>query len=81
MRKLKKVIISLCTGILLGVCSVSPITSFASVTELSTPSMQSRADVIGWRYKNENNKVYRRQYNYSKQKWLGEWEFVANIVD
>lgn len=22
----------------------------------------------------ENGKVYRRQYNYSRQKWIGEWE-------
>ncbi len=33
-----------------------------------------RAQAIGWRYKTENGKVYRRQYNYSRQKWIGEWE-------
>lgn len=32
------------------------------------------ADIIDWRYKSENGKVYRRQYNYSQQKWIGEWE-------
>jgi len=32
------------------------------------------AQVIGWRYKTEDGKVYRRQYNYSRQKWIGEWE-------
>ncbi|WP_313130878.1 hypothetical protein [Anaerocolumna sp.] len=32
------------------------------------------AHAIGWRYKSENGKVYRRQYNYSRQKWIGEWE-------
>lgn len=32
------------------------------------------ADITGWRYKSENGKVYRRLYNYSKQKWIGEWE-------
>lgn len=32
------------------------------------------AQVIGWRYKTEDGNVYRRQYNYSRQKWIGEWE-------
>lgn len=32
------------------------------------------ANIIGWRYKSENGKMYRRQYNYSREKWIGEWE-------
>ena len=32
------------------------------------------SDIIGWRYKTVNGKVYRRQYNYSKEKWIGEWK-------
>lgn len=32
------------------------------------------AQAIGWRYKSVNGKVYRRQYNYSREKWIGEWE-------
>ena len=32
------------------------------------------SDVIGWRYKKVNEKLYRRLYNYSKEKWIGEWE-------
>lgn len=32
------------------------------------------ADIKGWRYKAVDGKMYRRQYNYSKQKWIGEWE-------
>lgn len=41
-----------------------------STQDISTPY----SDIIDWRYKTENNKVYRRLYNYSKQKWIGEWE-------
>lgn len=45
----------------------------------SHPDSQSQiiapyADIIGWRYKAVNGKMYQRQYNYSKQKWIGEWE-------
>ncbi len=32
------------------------------------------ANIIGWRYKSEDGKMYRRQYNYSREKWIGEWE-------
>lgn len=32
------------------------------------------ADIKGWRYKAVDGKMYRRQYNYSKQEWIGEWE-------
>lgn len=32
------------------------------------------ADITGWRYKAVEGKMYRRQYNYSRQNWIGEWE-------
>ena len=32
------------------------------------------AHAIGWRYKTIDGHVYRRQYDYSAQIWLGEWE-------
>lgn len=32
------------------------------------------APIIGWRYKVIDGKLYRRQYNYSTQQWIGKWE-------
>ncbi|MGN6712668.1 hypothetical protein [Anaerocolumna jejuensis] len=32
------------------------------------------SDIIDWRYKRENNQLYKRQYNYTKKQWTGEWE-------
>lgn len=32
------------------------------------------APIIDWRYKVVDGKLYRRQYNYSTQQWIGEWE-------
>lgn len=32
------------------------------------------APIIGWRYKVVGDNLYRRQYNYSTQEWIGEWE-------
>ncbi len=45
------------------------------VLETSDPqSYSTLSDIIGWRYKSVDGHVYRRQYNYSKEKWIGEWE-------
>lgn len=38
------------------------------------PVINPRADIIKWRYKNINGHVYRRLYNYTKHKWIGNWE-------
>ncbi len=46
----------------------------ANSTEITQSITTPYSDIIDWRYKTENNKVYRRLYNYSKQKWIGEWE-------
>lgn len=75
MKEFRKIILRLAVSVMIGVCSVSPIVSFAATTEV-----EPRADIIEWRYKTENGKIYRRQYNYSKQVWVGEWEFIANVV-
>ncbi len=32
------------------------------------------SDIIDWRYKRENDQLYKRQYNYTKKQWIGEWE-------
>ncbi|MTK08110.1 MAG: hypothetical protein F8N38_13630 [Hungatella sp.] len=39
-----------------------------------TQSYGPLSDIIGWRYKSVDGQVYRRQYNYSKEKWIGDWE-------
>lgn len=52
-------------------------TKIVQVTKNPLSSQQTAdtySDIIGWRYKSVDNKVYRRQYNYSKQKWIGAWE-------
>lgn len=35
------------------------------------------SDIIQYRYKIENAKLYRRLYNYSTNTWLGQWEYVC----
>jgi hypothetical protein len=48
----------------------------AVLTSFNTNTKGANLDahIIGWRYKSVDGKVYRRQYNYSREKWIGEWE-------
>lgn len=41
--------------------------------KILTNQMFTKA-IIDWRYKVEDGKLYRRQYNYTEQCWIGEWE-------
>lgn len=33
-----------------------------------------QSDIIVWIYKKVGGRLYRRQYNETKQKWIGEWK-------
>lgn len=76
--KSKRVIVSLVTMVLS--LSALPMDAFAQ-TNKQQPSpvtinsvTEPYAQIIDWRYKTENGKLYRRLYNYSRQQWIGEWE-------
>lgn len=43
-------------------------------TVATAEAITPRSAIIGWRYKGENGRIYRRQYNYTEQCWIGEWE-------
>lgn len=42
-------------------------------TAESDNTVSPQADVIGWRYKVINNRLHKRQFNYSTGKWIGLW--------
>lgn len=42
----------------------------------STPIFSPQSDIIEWRYKIENGKLYKRQYNCTESKWIGNWILV-----
>ncbi len=45
---------------------------------LSNEGIAPHSDIIEYRYKIvDGTKVYRRLYNYSKECWVGEWEYVG----
>jgi len=53
--------------------SKSSVKQVAEITQ-SNIIITPCSDKIGWRYKSIDGKIYRRQYNYSKGKWIGKWQ-------
>lgn len=37
------------------------------------PQVVPLKQIIDWRYKVINGNLYKRKYNYSTSKWIGEW--------
>jgi hypothetical protein len=80
-KKLSSSLIALSTGLLLfptEVMASSPQNLICptniTIMEQTDPIIVPYSDIIDWRYKTIGDSLYRRQYNYSKQIWLGEWE-------
>lgn len=85
-KKISALILSLCIGTSLlpvgafaaaeGAAGATAPSGIVQVIQAAQPDGQivPYSYIIDWRYKSENNKVYRRLYNYSKQQWIGEWE-------
>lgn len=66
--------------------SFLPLSSKVSVTAIPLSDVQAyssdsgispQSDDIRWRYKAINGKMYKRQYNYSTDKWIGNWILVS----
>lgn len=71
MKKIIAVLIFYC-GFML---SMNPITVYATeeLDNQAENTNQPYADDIGWRYQMIDGKLYKRQYNYTKEQWIGKW--------
>ncbi|GEO65469.1 hypothetical protein [Companilactobacillus nantensis] len=70
---------------LIVVSLVSPITTTIAQADTADASnseninksnqikIQPRSAIIEWRFKNINGHAYKRQFNYSADKWVGDW--------
>lgn len=41
--------------------------------QLKNDTVICSGDIIVWKYKNINGKLYKRKYNQTTQKWIGNW--------
>lgn len=55
--------------------AASTVAEAASIETTVSPC----SDMIEWRYKEENGKLYRRLYNYTTASWVGEWLYVCDL--
>lgn len=79
MRILKKTFSVFLTAFILGALLLTAAPASAKASELpAESSVQVKKDVIKWKYKTVNGKVYRRKYNYSTETWIGDWEYVRD---
>lgn len=51
--------------------------AYSPSLDSNTSSFSPQADIIEWRYKVENGKLYKRQYNCTLDKWIGNWILVS----
>lgn len=74
-RKIAAICGAACLSLSILACPVAslPVQAAAPGGETVSPMY----DTIGWRFKIENHAVWRRLYNYSTSRWLGEWEYVG----
>lgn len=77
-RKFHNIIIILFSIIILFTQSIISIaaevnTSIISEKTESKITTAPKAPYIDWRYKIENNQMYKRLYDYTNNVWIGEW--------
>ncbi len=71
-QKLKK-----CAMLLLMFCMISiPVSATVPAVAASTSTVQPKSDTIGWKYKEIDGKLYKRLYNFTTSKWIGDWILV-----
>lgn len=76
--------------ILLGISTMAVLVSLAGTCDMvvyasdgvgvedsGDEGIMPHSDIIEWRFKEINGDLYRRQYNYTRQYWIGEWELYA----
>ena len=76
MKKTAKKLTLLClmaAALPLAATTFNATTTVAQADEISD-GISTRHDIIVWRYKTIKGVVYYRQYNASKQKWIGHWQ-------
>lgn len=78
MRKIKRFTSALAFCLVLGgTCIPSSLSEIqAASPDTVAEDSVTRSDIIQWRFKTVNGKLYRRLYNYSTGEWIGEWEFI-----
>lgn len=79
MKKTKKQLL-VAFAVAIGILCI-PFPAYAQTTASAAYTIEDtqiapRKDQLEWRFKVVDGKLYRRLYNTTSQKWVGEWEVV-----
>ena len=66
-----KIINAICLSIVCSFSFIQPVFAQENISQI-----EPRSDVIGWKYKNIDGKLYKRLYNYTKEQCIGDWILV-----
>lgn len=50
--------------------------AYAPAHDINVENYSPLSDIIEWRYKVMNGKLYKRQYNCTKDHWIGTWQLI-----
>ena len=56
-----------------------PVSSVPAQAQTEESTVMPLSDDIRWRYVVKNNALFKRQYNYTTQEWLGTWVLVRYL--
>ena len=76
-RKISKLVGLLgaaCLSLGAFVCPAATLTTQAAAPSVAQP----QSDIIEWRLKIENGKMYKRLYNYSTCEYIGDWILIGD---
>lgn len=45
----------------------------SNISEVHAATISTRKDIIVWKYKTKNGKLYMRKFNQSTGHWIGKW--------
>lgn len=70
----KKAVITL--FLLTALLSTIPVSASANRSNAATSTVTPKAHDIRWIYKKIDGKLYKRLYNHTTRKWVGDWILV-----
>jgi len=64
-----------CLSLGMFFCPATTLPTQAAVPDVAVPY----SEIKEWVYKEEDGKIYKRLYNYSRAEWEGDWIYVRDI--
>ena len=62
-----------CLSLGMFFCPATTLPTQAAEADVAVPY----SDIIEWRFKVQNGKMYKRLYNFSTASWVGDWIYVG----